>query len=366
VNPGFSAGHLVTARVTPNESFCDNAQRCVEFYREIVNRVRILPGVSDAAVVNTAPLGGRVNKRSLHLEGERENVQMLPLVWENIVSADYFRLMEISLLRGRSFTDADSMGNPPVAILSAATARRFWPKEDAVGKHIRLADRDDWCAVVGVVGDVRAFNLARSVPEWMDGTIYLPYGPEATSENKRMPAEMTLAVRTSTNESSIAQSIREIVSGLNQDSPVSEVKTMETLVSESTAASRSVTSLFVAFAAIAFVLGAVGIYGVIAFFVGQRTREIGIRIALGAQRHDVLKMVAQEGLSLTLAGVVGGIASAFALTRLLASLLYGVSATDPLTLAGVAALFALVALLACYVPARRAMRVDPVIALREE
>jgi len=235
-----------------------------------------------------------------------------------------------------------------------------------VGKHIRLADRDDWCTVVGVVGDVRAFNLERTVPQWMDGTIYLPYGPEATSENKRMPAEMTLAVRTNTNQSSVAQSIREVVAALNQDSPVGEVKTMETLVSESTAAPRSITSLFASFAAIALVLGAVGIYGVIAFFVGQRTREISIRVALGAQRRDVLKMVLQEGLSLTLAGVIAGIASAFALTRLLSSPLYGVSSTDPLTLGGVALLFVLVALLACYVPARRAVRVDPVIALREE
>lgn len=366
VNPGFAAEHLVTARITPDESFCDNAQRCVEFYREVVNRVRALPGVREAALVNTAPLGGRVSKRSLHVEGEKESAQLLPLVWENIVSAGYFRLMQIPLQRGRGFTEADSAGNPSVAILSAATARRFWPNEDALGKHVRLADRDDWCTVVGVVGDVRAYNLERSVPEWMDGTIYLPYGPEATQENKRMPAEMTLAVRVSTSESNMADSIREVVSNLNQDSPVSDLKTMTTVVSESTSESRSITSLFAAFAAIAFILGAVGIYGVIAFFVGQRTREIGIRIALGAQRSDVLKMVLHEGMSLTVAGVIAGIASALALTRLLSSLLYGVSATDPFTLAGVALLFALVAVLACYVPARRAMRVDPVVALREE
>ncbi len=367
VNPGFSAEHLATARITPNESFCDDAERCVQFYRQVVNRSRVLPGVRDAAVVNTAPLGGRVNKRSIHLEGERDSVQVLPLVWQDIVSSDYFRLMRIPLLRGREFTDADSSGNPPVAILSAATAHRFWPNEDAVGKHIKLADTSsDWCTVIGVVGDVRAFNLERSVPEWLDGTIYLPYGANATLENKRVPAEMTLAVRTLTDESSMADSIREVVSGLSQDAPVSEVQTMQAVVSESTAAPRSITSLFAAFAAIAFVLGAIGIYGVIAFFVGQRTREIGIRVALGAQRSDVLKMVVNEGLSLAMAGVIGGVAAALALTRLLTSLLYGVSATDPFTLGGVALLFGVVALVASYVPARRAMRVDPVIALREE
>jgi len=366
VNPGFRTEHLVTARITPNESFCDNAERCVEFYREVVNHVRALPGVSEAAVINTVPLSGRVNKRAIHLEGERESLPVLPLVWENVVSADYFQLMRIPLLRGREFTEADGTGKPPVAILSAATAGRFWPNEDAVGKHIRLADRSEWCMVVGVVGDVLGYNLERSVPPWMDGTIYLPYGPMASSENHRMPAEMTLAARTNTSESRMTEPVREIVSRLNQESPVSEVKTMAAVVSESTAAPRSITSLFVAFSGIAFILGAVGIYGVIAFFVGQRTREIGIRIALGAQRRDVLKMVVREGMSLTLAGVTGGIVAAFALTRLLSSLLYGVSATDPLTLGGVALLFAFVALAACYVPARRAMRVDPVIALREE
>ena len=364
-NPGFRAGNVLTARITPNESFCDDAERCVQFYRQVVQQVQALPGVTAAAVVNTLPLDGRVNKRSLALEGGEER-QLLPLVWQNIVSAKYFGAMGIPLLRGRTFTATDSSGGPPVAILSDATARRFWPKESALGKHIQLAETSDWLTVVGVVGDVRAYSLEQSVPTWIDGTIYVPYGPEATMENGRVPAEMTLAVRTSVDEPGLADSVRSIVGKLNQDAPVSELKTMTEVMSDASAAPRSVAALFVCFAGIAFVLGAVGIYGVISFFVGQRSKEIGIRMALGAQRRDVLQMVIGEGLSMTLAGIVAGLLAALGLTRLLGNLLYGVSATDPFSLGSVAVLFSIVALAACYLPARRAMRVDPVIALREE
>ncbi|HTU32342.1 MAG TPA: ABC transporter permease [Candidatus Acidoferrum sp.] len=362
---GFVPQRLYTARITPDESFCDDPDRCVQFYRQVVSRVQALPGVTDAAVINTLPLDGRVNKRSLDLEG-KPNAQLQPLVWQNIVSENYFRVMHIRLLRGRAFSQPDTAGNPPVAILSASTAQKFWPNQNAVGKHIRLADTTDWLTVVGVVSDVRAFSLQQNVPTYMDGAIYLPYGPKATMEDTRMPAEMTLAVHTAVDEPGLADSIRGIVASLNQDAPVSEIKTMATVMSDATSAPRSVTSLFVAFAFVAFLLGAVGIYGVIAFFVGQRTREIGIRMALGAQKRDVLKIVLREGLSMTGAGIVAGLVAALALTRLLHSLLYGVSATDPAALGTVVVLFAVVAIVACYVPARRAMRVDPVIALREE
>ncbi len=181
-----------------------------------------------------------------------------------------------------------------------------------------------------------------------------------------MPSDMTLAVRTAVDDPGLVDSIRNIVASLNRDTPISEIKTMSAVVSDATSAPRSVTSLFAAFAGVAFMLGAIGIYGVIAFFVGQRTREIGIRMALGAQKMDVMKIVLREGLSMTAAGVFAGLVAAFALTRLLRSFLYGVSATDPLVLAAVAVLFALVAIAACYLPARRAMCVDPVIALRDE
>jgi ABC-type antimicrobial peptide transport system permease subunit len=200
----------------------------------------------------------------------------------------------------------------------------------------------------------------------MDGFVYVPYGPGATLENGSVPAEMTLVVRSTSSAPHLEQSLRTLASSLNPEAPVSEVKSMPAILTDATSAPRSITSLFGAFAALALILGIIGIYGVISFFVGQRTREIGIRMALGAQRRDVLKLVVNEGLSLTFTGIVVGLLAAVALTRFLGTLLYGVSATDPADFAAVATLFAVVALAACYIPARRAMRVDPLVALRYE
>ena len=369
VNPGFRSENVSTARVTPNESFCSEPGRCFSFYHDLLGGVRALPGISDAAVVSTLPLGGRVTKRSANVEDYLPtNDKPEPLFWLNAVSPGYFSTMRISLLRGREFTEADTTGNPRAAIISAETARRFWPGQDAVGKHLRFIGQNDWCTIVGVASDVRGYNLRQNVPDFMDGLVYVPYGPGATLENGTVPAEMTLVIRSASASAApqLEQSLRRLASSLNPEAPVSEVKSMPAILTDATSAPRSITSLFGAFAALALILGIIGIYGVISFFVGQRTREIGIRMALGAQRRDVLKLVVNEGLSLTLTGIVVGLLSAFALTRFLGSLLYGVSATDPIDFAAVAALFALVALAACYIPARRAMRVDPLVALRYE
>ena len=289
-----------------------------------------------------------------------------PLLWMNSVSPGYFQAMGISILRGREFSEADTSGIARVAILSAETARRFFPKNDAIGKHVRLAGQTVWCTIIGVAADVRGYDLRRSVPQWMDGTAYLPYGPGASLEDGHVPAEMTLIIRSSAGSLQLEESVRKLASSLSDDTPIAEVKSMPAILSDAVSAPRSVTSLFSAFAALALILGMVGIYGVIAFFVGQRTREIGVRMALGAQPGDVFRLVIREGLSLTLIGVAIGLAAAFGLTRFLSNLLYGVGATDPLNFAGVAVLFGVVALVACYIPARRAMRVDPMVALRYE
>jgi predicted permease len=366
VNPGFHSGDVLTARVTPNESFCTDPGRCFSFYRDLLRQTRSLPGISDAALVATLPLEGRVIKRSADVEDYLPtNDKPSPLFWLNAVSPGYFSAMRITLLRGREFTDADTSGNPHTAIISAETARRFWPGQDALGKHLRLIGQNDWCTVVGIASDVRAYDLRQNVPDWLDGFVYVPYGPGATLEDGSVPAEMTLVIR-SAAAPQLEKSLRDIAASLNPEAPVSEVKPMPVILAGAASAPRSITSLFTAFAGLALILGVIGIYGVISFFVGQRTREIGIRIAMGAQRRDVLKLVVHEGLSLTLAGIVAGLLSAFALTRFLGTLLYGVSATDPLDFAAVATLFACVALAACYIPARRAMRVDPLVALRYE
>jgi putative ABC transport system permease protein len=367
VDPGFRSANVLTARVTPNESFCSNPGRCFSFYRNFAHQVQTLPGVTNAALINTPPLGGRVQKRSINVENYLPpSAAPEPLLWMNAVSPGYFRAMGIPILRGREFAEADTSGNSRVAILSAETAKRFFQNQDAVGRHIRLLGQKDWCTIVGVAADVRGYDLRRSVPQWMDGTLYLPYGPGASLEDGHIPAEMTLIVRSGGNQLQLEESLRKLASSLSDDTPIAEVKPMLVILSAAVSAPRAVTSLFSAFAGLALILGVVGIHGVISFFVGQRTREIGVRMALGALPRDVLKLVLLEGLSLTLMGVAVGLTAAFVLTRFLGSLLYGVGATDPLNFAAVALLFACVALAACYIPARRAMRVDPLVALRYE
>ena len=367
VDPGFRSENVLMARITPNESFCHDTGRCFSFYRDLVEKVRAVPGVTNAALINTPPLGGRVQKRVVKIENYvPETAKPEPLLWMNAVSPGYFAAMRIPLLRGREFTESDTSGNSRVAILSAETARRYFPNQDAVGKHLRLVGQEDWCTIIGVAADVRGYTLRQNIPEWMDGAMYLPYGPGSTLRDGRVPSEMTLIVRSSASQRQLEDPLRKFASSLSDDTPVAEFKPMPVILSDAVSAPRAVTSLFSAFAAVALVLGIVGIYGVISFFVGQRTREIGVRMALGARPRDVLKLVIWEGLSLTLIGVAVGLAAAFALTGYLGSLLYGVGATDPLHFAAVAALFAIVAVAACYIPARRAMRVDPLVALRYE
>jgi putative ABC transport system permease protein len=367
VNPGFHSDNVLTARVTPNESFCGEPGRCFSFYHDLLLGVRALPGINDAALVSTLPLDGRISKRSANIENYLPtNDKPAPLFWMTAVSPGYFSTMRISLLRGREFTEADASGNPRSAIISAETARRFFPGQDAVGKHLRFLEQNDWCTIIGVASDVRGYDLRHNVPDFIDGLVYVPYGPGATQENGNVPAEMTLVIRSVSAAPQLEQTLRSLASALNPEAPVSEVRPMPLILFGATSAPRSITSLFAAFAALALILGIIGIYGVISFFVGQRTREIGIRIAMGAQRRDILKLVVHEGLSLTLTGIIVGLVAALAVTRFLGTLLYGVSATDPIDFATVAAIFAFVALAACYIPARRAMRVDPIVALRYE
>ena len=367
VNPGFHSDNVLTARITPNQNFCADQGRCFSFYRDLLREVRALPGVNEASLINTLPLNGRLQKRSSNVENYVATPEKPePLFWLNTVSPGYFNSMRIPILSGREFNEADTTGNPRSIIISAETARRYFPAQDAVGKHIRLVGEEDWATIVGVANDVRAYDLRRNLPEWIDGMVYVPYGPGATREDGSVPAEMTLVLRSSSAAPQLEQSIRSIATALNPEAPVSEVKAMPQILSGETAAPRTIASLFAAFAALALVLGIIGIYGVISFFVGQRTREIGIRIAMGAQRRDILRIVINEGLTLTVIGIVVGLGASLALTRFLAAFLYGVSATDPLDFAAVAALFAIVALAASYIPARRAMRVDPLTALRYE
>ena len=366
VNPGFQPEHLLTARLTPNQSFCNEPPRCLAFYRSLLDQLQSTPGIHGAAVINTLPLDGRIAKRSVELE---DNVvragDHVPLFWLNIVSPDYFRVMNIPLLEGRSFVPSD-LESAPVAIITAETARRFWPNQSAVGKHLRLVDDKDWRTVVGVIPDVRAYDLQHNLPTWTNGTAYILYNSTAAPENRRLPAEMTVALRTSLDDSQTAAQLSKTVAALNREIPVSDVRSMGAVLSEAAAAPASTTSLFSIFAGVALALGLIGIYGVLSYLVSRRTREIGIRLALGAQRRTILWLILREGTKFSLVGTAIGLGAAFAVTRLLSSELYGVKASDPATYFAVALLMVFVTLLACYIPTRRAMRVDPLTALRHD
>jgi putative ABC transport system permease protein len=365
-NPGFRSEHLLTARITPNQSFCSDAGRCLSFYRSVLDQVQSSPGVSGAGLINTLPLGGRVAKRVLETEGmNRTSPPVFPLFWLNAVSPDYFRVMNVPLLAGRWFTQADEIGEP-VAVITASSAKKFWPEQNAIGKHVRFTGENEWRTVVGVISDVRAYDIQNIVPNWVDGTLYVPFNQKATFEDKHIPVEMTIVVQTASDDAQAGAMLRGIVTSLNPEVPVSELKSMQTVVSDSISTPASTTSLFVTFAALALALGLVGVYGVLSFLVSKRTREIGIRIALGAQRSSVLWLVLKEGAKFSFAGIALGLAAAFVVSRWLSSELYGISPLYPLTYVGVAVVMASVTLLACYVPARRAMRVDPLIALRYE
>ncbi|HUK31825.1 MAG TPA: ABC transporter permease [Candidatus Acidoferrum sp.] len=367
VNPGFQTESVLTARITPNASFCTQFARCQNFYNELADHVRALPGVKDAAFVNVLPLGGRMNAFAADVEDHpRDPKDPAPVIFDTVITPGYMEAMGIPLLRGRMLTAADSApGAAPDGLVTESTAKKFWPNQDPIGKQVKPVYAKGWITIVGVVGDVHENNLALSLPDYVDGAIYDPYGTEASTGRAR-PTEMTLVVRVFGNQMNFGESLQRVVASLNPEAPVSEVETLRSIVTRSASGARSTMALFVVFAALALALGAVGIYGVISYSVTQRRPEIGMRMALGAQRQDILRLILEDGARLGLIGVALGIVGAFALTRLMRTMLFGVSATDSVTFIGVSILLVGVALAACYIPARRAMRMDPLEALRHE
>ncbi|HXW92537.1 MAG TPA: ABC transporter permease [Terriglobales bacterium] len=370
VRPGFQSESILTARVTPNDSFCRDSARCRNFYHELLVRVQAEPGVEDAAIVNVLPLSGRIDLFSAELEDHPRNPSdPAAVILESIVSADYFRSVGISILRGRGFT-ADDMEPQamPVALVAAATARKYWPNQDPVGKRVKRVWDKAWVTIIGVVSDVNEYSLASPLPSFVDGAVYRPYGNDVgkSGASPTEPTEMTLVVRTADNPSSLAAELRQIVVSINPTVPLSEIQTLTKVVSQSLASPRSTMILFAVFAGLAMILGIVGVYGVISYGVAQRVPEIGVRMALGAQRREVVWLVMKQGGSLALIGVAVGTAGAMFGTRLLSSLLFGVSTRDAVTYSAVSVLLILVALAASYIPARRAARVDPIVALRHE
>jgi len=365
-DPGFHADQVVTARIAPAESVCGTADRCLTFYRELERQVQAAPGVRAAAFVNTLPLTGAIAKRSMVLAGYTvPEGKAAPLFWMHAVTPDYFKVMNIRIETGRGFTPADLSGGPAVVIVTSATARRFWPGGDPIGRQLRFINERNWHTVIGVAADVRGFDLARSVPDWIDGAMYVPHGPNATMEDGRIPSEMAVVLDTSLDTRRVTSILENIAARATGPIVVDDVRPMTAITAEAVAAPAATTSVLVTVAGLALALGCIGVYGVLSFLVSRQTREIGIRLALGARPVDVFWLVIREGATLCAAGILLGIAGALAVTRWLASELHGVNPTDPVTYAAVTTAVALVSMAACAVPTRRAMRVDPLIVLRE-
>jgi predicted permease len=358
-SPGFNPGNLLTMNVWAPLAKYPDAPKWIAFYDQINQRVQALPGVQSAGLTSVLPIGRNFDRRTIQVEtrpvlsGQEADVDTY------IVTPGYLRTMQIQLLKGRELAAQDVAGVEPVALISETFARRYWPNEDPLGKRVKFpgsaARPQPWRAIVGVVRDVKQYGLDK------ESTMQL-YLPEAQAP----VSWLTLAVRASGDPARMLGAVRNEIRGVDPDQAVFEVATMEGLLAESIAKRRFVMLLLAGFAALALALAAIGVYGVMAYTVAQRTQEIGVRMALGAQSGDVLKLVVGQGMRLALGGVGAGLAAACGLTRMMATLLFGVRATDPLTFGSIALLLTAVALLACYIPARRVTKVDPMIALRRE
>lgn len=355
VDPGFDPKNLLSLELTlPEAKYRESSQRSA-FFKSALENISSLPGVKSAELITSPPLSGRRNIDIFAIEGrpEPKGIGDAPLADFRAISADYFKTMEIPMLEGRPFAASDVENSGKVAIISQSFSNQYAGNEKLLGRRLKVGD--DWHTIVGIVKDVRQSGLDEEAAPH----VYVPY-------QQVVPSRTGLLIRTTVDPLSLAGSVRAKIRAVDPDQPIYNVKTMIDLMSEKVAPRRLNLILLGGFAGLALLLAAVGLYGVMANLVTQRTGEIGLRVALGATRGDVLKLIVGRGMKLTLVGALFGIAASFALLRLMASLLVGVTTTDPWTFALVALVVMLVAFVACYLPARRALKVDPLVALKEE
>jgi putative ABC transport system permease protein len=354
VNPGFQIDHALAVEVNiPRTKYPKDQQRS-DFFSSLLEKARALPGVQSVGATNVMPLGGNDYILGFQIAG-RPPAASDQRVSTNYyaVSPDYFKTMGIALVKGRFFTEHDNKDSARVAVINQEMARRFFPDEDPIGQRINVTNGPDvYREIVGVVADVKHYALDVPAPP----QTYEPYLQKPDSS-------MTLVVRTSVDPASLTGSIRQAVLEIDKDQPISASKSLDQLFSESVSRQRFAMLLLAVFAGIAMVLAAVGIYGVLSYAVAQRTHEIGIRMALGARVTDVLRLVVGRAVALTLIGIALGLGGSLLITRVMSSLLFGVTATDPFTFIAIPILLTLVSLAASYLPSRRATKVDPTIAL---
>jgi putative ABC transport system permease protein len=363
VHTGFAADNVITMRVSlPSGTYTDNA-KITNFWTRLDDRITHLPGVQSAAIVYGLPPLRSPNMNDTDIEGfvKREGGPIENVDFYQSASKDYFATMGIRLMEGRLFDDRDVQGAPPVVLINRTMATTFWPNQNAIGRHVRTGGgpNSPWSTVIGVVDDVKNAGLDRPA-----GTeLYLPYRQVDGFTNPDMYVVMRAQ---SGNPEALAGAVREQLSELDSSLPLAEVRTMDDVLERAQARPRFLTLLLTLFSTVALAIATVGIYGVVSYSVARRTKEFGLRMVLGAQGGDVLGLVMKQGAAMVLIGLVAGLVTAFGLTRLMASLLFGIAPTDLATFGGVTAVLAAVALAACYVPARRATRVDPMQTLRYE
>jgi putative ABC transport system permease protein len=359
VDPGFKPDNTVTMHIALLGSKYPSANQQIAFFQEVTHRIEALPGVQSVGLISSAPLSGGMYAGGFLIEGRVATSETDNLVADRrMISPEYFNALGIPLLKGRGFTDRDDQAASGVVIVSESWARRFLPYEDPIDKRIKLGGRDStrpWLSIVGIAGDVRDTALESEARP----CVYIPYPQFASSG-------MTLVVRAAFDPKLLISGIRDEVWAIDKDQPVTDVKTMDQYLAASVSPRRFNALLFAIFAGVGLVLAAVGLYGVISYSVSQRTREIGIRMALGASHKSLLRLVVGQGVILTLIGVAIGVIASFFLTKFIATLLFGVSATDPITFIAISVLLIGVSIVASLVPARRAMKVDPMVALRYE
>jgi len=362
VAPGFDPQNVLTCQVTLNGERYDTTKEASAFYRDALERISSLPGVEAAALTNKLPLDWQFNMPVV-FPGSPDKLQSVQF---RMISPDYFRVMKIAVKQGRVFTESDDASAPSVAIVNEAFARRFFDGQDPMAQQLSVGRgaNDPARQVIGVAGDIKQSGLDRPAPPMV--FVPVPQMPDKLMAIVRTFTAAHFTVRTTVAPSSLGAEIKREIAGLDPTLAVSGISSMDEIAKLSVAPQRFNMQLLGLFAALGLLLAAVGVYGVISYSVAQRTNEIGLRIALGAQPADVVRLVLGQGLALALLGAGLGLAGAYGLTRLLKSLLFGVEATDPLTFASLSVLLLGVALVACFVPARKAAKVDPMVALRDE